>query len=48
MEILDTSRIQANYRVTLTEKVREKLKDVKVGDIIAFYETPEGISIKKL
>lgn len=48
MEIVDTSRVQANYRVTLTEKVRAKLGEVKIGDIIAYYETAEGIIIKKL
>ena len=48
MEIIDTSRVQANYRITLTEKVRAKIGELKVGDIIAFYKTPEGILIKKL
>jgi bifunctional DNA-binding transcriptional regulator/antitoxin component of YhaV-PrlF toxin-antitoxin module len=48
MGVVDTSRIQANFRITLTDKVREKLGKIEVGDIIAFYETKEGILIKKL
>ena len=48
MEIIDTSRVQANYRITLTEKVRAKIGKLKVDDIIAFYKTPEGILIRKL
>lgn len=49
MKIIDTSKIQENFRITLVETVRDKLDKPKVGDIIGFYEDGEGnIIIKKL
>jgi len=40
-KILDTNQIQSSYRITLTSKVREKLK-VGVGDVIAYVEDGRG------
>jgi len=49
MKIIDTSKIQENFRITLVENVRIKLLNPKVGDIVGFYEDSEGnIIIKKL
>jgi len=49
MKIIDTSKVQRNFRITLIEAVRNKLEDPKIGDIIGFYEEPNGnIIIKKL
>lgn len=49
MKIINTSRIQRNFRITLVKAVRPKLGKPKVGDIIGFYEDSEGkIIIKKL
>jgi len=49
MKIIDTSRIQENFRITIVEAVRIKLSSPKIGDIVGFYEDSEGnIIIKKL
>lgn len=49
MKIIDTSKIQENFRITLVEKVRIKLLNPEIGDIVGFYEDSEGnIVIKKL
>jgi AbrB family looped-hinge helix DNA binding protein len=46
-KILANSRVQPNFRITLTKEVRKKLK-AKVGDIVAFLEDERGnIIIKK-
>jgi AbrB family looped-hinge helix DNA binding protein len=39
--ILGDSRVQPNFRVTLTKEVRRRLK-VKVGDTVAFSEGEDG------
>jgi len=38
---LGSSRVQPNFRVTLTKKIREKLS-VKVGSLIVFLENEDG------
>jgi bifunctional DNA-binding transcriptional regulator/antitoxin component of YhaV-PrlF toxin-antitoxin module len=49
MKIVDTSRVQKNFRVTLVEAVREKLGNPEIGDIIGFYEDADGnVIIRKL
>jgi hypothetical protein len=40
-KILGTSKVGPKYRVTLVKEVQEKLK-VKVGDMIAYLEEPDG------
>jgi hypothetical protein len=39
--ILGTSKVGPKYRVTLVKEVQEKLK-VKVGDMVAYLEEPDG------
>ena len=49
MNIVDTSHIQRNFRITLVESVRKKMESPDVGDIIGFYEDSQGnIILKKL
>ena len=40
-KILGTSKVGPKYRVTLVKEVQEKLK-VKVGDMVAYLEEPDG------
>lgn len=44
---MGSSKIQPNYRITLTKAIRKKL-NVKVGDIVLYIEDERGnILIKK-
>jgi len=44
---IGSSKVQPNYRITLTRKVREKL-NVDVGDIVIYIEDEKGnIVLKK-
>jgi len=44
---LGSSRIQPNYRITLTKIIRQKL-NVKIGDTVIYMEDQKGnIIIKK-
>ncbi len=45
-KIVANSRVQPNFRITLTTEVREKLR-VKVGDIVAFVLDERGNIILK-
>jgi bifunctional DNA-binding transcriptional regulator/antitoxin component of YhaV-PrlF toxin-antitoxin module len=45
-KVLESSRIQPNYRITLTKEIRRRLK-VKVGDIIVYVEDEKGNIILK-
>jgi AbrB family looped-hinge helix DNA binding protein len=40
-KILGDSRVQPNFRVTLTKEVRRRLR-VKVGDTVAYSEDQDG------
>lgn len=40
-KLLGNSRVQPNYRVTLTKDVRDKLK-VRVGSMVMFLENEKG------
>lgn len=40
-KILGDSRVQQNYRITLTTEVRKKLK-IRVGDKVAYVEDDKG------
>lgn len=45
--IIDNSRVQPGFRVTLTQEVRKRLR-VKVGDLVVFVEDDRGnIIVKK-
>jgi len=40
-KILGTSKVGPKYRITLVKDVQERLK-VKVGDMIVYFEEPDG------
>ena len=47
-KIIDHTRVQSSYRVTLTDEVRRKLGGVEVGDEIAFVLDGKGsVTLKK-
>ena len=45
-KVLGSSRVQANYRITLIREVQKKL-NVKIGDIVVYVEDEEGNIILK-
>lgn len=44
--ILGSSRVQPNFRITLTKDVRDKLR-VKIGSMVMFVENEKGEIILK-
>ena len=46
-KLIETSIVHSNFRVTIRKVVRS-IMNLEMGNIVGFYETPEGILIKKL
>ena len=44
--MLGSSKVQANYRITLIREVQKKL-DIKIGDIVIYIENEKGDIILK-
>jgi len=44
--VLGSSKVQANYRITLIREVQKKL-DIKIGDIVIYIENEKGDIILK-
>jgi hypothetical protein len=47
-KIIDSGQVQSSFRITLTDKVRQKLGGVEIGDTIAFVLDAKGtVCIRK-
>ncbi|MCD6088355.1 hypothetical protein J7K07_01360 [Candidatus Bathyarchaeota archaeon] len=45
-KVLGSSKVQANYRITLIREAQKKL-DIKIGDIVIYIENEKGDIILK-